>query len=232
MLKALFLLFPATLAANVQLFIDTVSSHVLDTFQGTLQNYRPISFSPLFLLQDLGFDVDDAGALAVAHHLSSLGYCDIIGVTHNTGFVKGVGGVDVIANWYNQTGHVLGAYTGAWGGSNSAQNAQDSYTTMLEGEYESDVQTFDQVMGALEAYKKSLGAAEDKSVTIASIGELTNLRDIVQDDPDLFMSKVKEIIYMVRREAERGARRQLALYLTCFPLASSIAGRRLQFWMR
>lgn len=55
-------------------------------------------FSPhFFSFQDLGFDVDDAGALAVAHHLCSLDNCDIIGEVHNTGFVKGIGGVDIIA---------------------------------------------------------------------------------------------------------------------------------------
>jgi len=158
----------------------------------------PVAFGRVQLLidTDLGFDVDDAGALAVGHHLSSLGLADIIGVVHNTGFVKGIGGVDVIATFYNQTSREVGAYTGPWGGSGDAQNAQDSYTSMLESTYDSDIKTYNDVQSGIDAYRKALGAAEDNSVTVASIGELTNLRDVIDAIPDLFSSKVKEIIYM------------------------------------
>ena len=97
---------------------------------------------------------------------------------------------------YNQTSREIGAYTGPWGGSSDAQNAQDSYTSMLEQTYPSDVKTFDDVQSGVDAYRKALGAADDKSVTIASIGELTNLRDVISAIPDLFSSKVKDIIYM------------------------------------
>ena len=41
-----------------------------------------------------------------------------------------------------------------------------------------------------------LAAAENNSVVIASIGELTNLRDILNADLDLFSAKVTAIYYM------------------------------------
>ena len=43
----------------------------------------------------------------------------------------------------------------------------------------------------MSAYTKVLQAAENNSVTIASIGELTNLRDILMAEEELFISKVK-----------------------------------------
>ena len=43
----------------------------------------------LIIDTDLGFDVDDAGAIAVANHLQDLGLCELRGVVHNTGFVEG-----------------------------------------------------------------------------------------------------------------------------------------------
>ena len=93
---------------------------------------------------DLGFDVDDAGALAVASHLADLGECELVGVVHDTGpagprgkpsrrsvdaprrvgFVKGVGGADTIVHYYGRD-PPLGAYTGPWGSSDDAQQAQD-----------------------------------------------------------------------------------------------------------
>ena len=41
-----------------------------------------------------------------------------------------------------------------------------------------------------------LQEAEDNSVVIASIGELTNLRDIIKANKELFIQKVKLIYYM------------------------------------
>lgn len=41
-----------------------------------------------------------------------------------------------------------------------------------------------------------LEGAEDNSVVIASIGELTNLRDIIKANKALFIQKVTKIVYM------------------------------------
>ena len=49
---------------------------------------------------DLGFDVDDVGAIAVANNLADEGYCDILAIVHNTGFYEGIGGVSVLNNWW------------------------------------------------------------------------------------------------------------------------------------
>ena len=158
--------------------------------------------SPVQLIidTDLGFDVDDVGALAVANHLQDIGLCRLLAVVHNTGFVKGIGGVDVINNFYgrgsNGTHLDLGAYTGAWGSSAAAQRAQDRYTSILEQRYPSAVQTYREVAPAVEVYSRVLAAADDHSVVIASIGELTNLRDVLKANATLFNQKVKAVHYM------------------------------------
>ena len=108
--------------------------------------------------------------------------------------VKGVGGVDVLNHYYNRSNIGLGAYTGAWGSSSAAQAAQDKYTSRIESAFPSAVQNYDQVPTALEVYTKALSAAANGSVVIASIGELTNLRDILLADRELFVQKVKSIV--------------------------------------
>lgn len=75
----------------------------------------------LIIDSDLGYGVDDIGALAVVNHLQDIGKCKLLGVLHNTGFYKGIGGVDVINSWYGRSNPVLGAYTGPWGSSDFAQ---------------------------------------------------------------------------------------------------------------
>ena len=144
---------------------------------------------------DLGFDVDDVGALAVANHLSDIGECDLLAVVHNTGFYEGIGGVDTINN-YGRSGDQeelpLGAYHGPWGSS----GGQDAYTTTIEKDFPASVQNYDQVPSAVEAYTTALTRADNASVIIASIGELTNLRDILKAEPALFNAKVKAVYYM------------------------------------
>jgi len=153
----------------------------------------------LIIDTDLGFDVDDVGAIAVANHLQDVGACKLLAVIHNTGFYKGIGGVDVINGHYGRptaTGMSLGAYKGTWGSSSSAQSAQDRYTSMIESNYPSPIQNYDQVDSAVTAYTKVLSRAADRSVVIASIGELTNLRDLLMANASLVGQKVKEVVYM------------------------------------
>ena len=150
---------------------------------------------PLIIDTDLGFDVDDVGAIAVANHLQDRGECRLLAVLHDTGFKKGVGGVAVIRSYYNRS-FALGAYKGEWASSDFAQAAQDKYTTMLLDKYPSAVKNYDEVPTALHAYRTVLADAEDASVVIASIGEPTNLRDLLSADRDLVRRKVKRIVFM------------------------------------
>ena len=45
-------------------------------------------------------------------------------------------------------------------------------------------------------YKSVLQEAANGSITIASIGELTNLQDLLRDDRELVRQKVKRVVYM------------------------------------
>ena len=152
----------------------------------------------LIIDTDLGFDVDDAGAIAVANHLQDLGLCELRGVVHNTGFVEGIGAVDSIMNYYgrgNDT-RAYGAYKGAWASSDDAQAAQDRYATAMSERWPSRVAGAGDVGGAADAYGRLLAASTNGSVVIASIGEPTALRDALQAHKDLFAAKVKQIVYM------------------------------------
>ncbi|GMH64177.1 hypothetical protein TrLO_g325 [Triparma laevis f. longispina] len=162
-----------------------------------LASLPPAISTPVKLIidTDLGFDVDDVGALSVAHHLQDIGKAEIIAILHNTAFPKGIGGVDVIQNYYNSSA-ILGAYEGAWGSSDDAINAQDKYTSLIEEDFPSSVKTYNDVNAAVDSYRRALESQEDNSVVIASIGELTNLRDILKAEPQLFAQKVKSIYYM------------------------------------
>ena len=150
----------------------------------------------LIIDTDLGFDVDDVGAIAVANYLQDTGACEIVAVIYNTAFYKGIGGVDVVNHWFNRSTATLGSYRGQWGSSSDAQDAQDSYTSTVEHDFPSPVQNYDQVPDEVNAYRAALAAAENASIVIASIGEPTALRNILMAEPELFAQKVKSIVYM------------------------------------
>ena len=67
------------------------------------------------------------------------------------------------------------------------------------------VKDYDSVPTAVETYRRALVGAEDRSVTIASIGITTNIRDLLQSNGDsispltgkqLVEQKVKKVIWM------------------------------------
>ena len=82
------LLFGAALADKVQLIIDT----------------------------DLGFDVDDFGAIAVAHALADKDLVDIVAIVCNTGRDSCIVGVDVVNTYYGRNGTIkIGSFKGKFG---------------------------------------------------------------------------------------------------------------------
>ena len=108
---------------------------------------------PLIIDTDLGFDVDDVGAIAVANYLADRGECEIIAIAHNTAFYEGIGGVDTIVNWYGRHGALeLGAYTGPWG----SAGGQDRYTTAIEADWPAPVRNYNDTQSAVAAYAAAL----------------------------------------------------------------------------
>ena len=154
----------------------------------------------LIIDTDLGFDVDDAGAIAVAHALADQGLVDILGIVCNTGRDACIVGVDIINTYYGRANTPLGSFKGQFG--SYTDNGQDShFVNGLKGKFPHTVNTRDDVPSALEVYVDALQRADNKSVTIASIGEPTNLHDLLLNFEDLVRSKVKRIVYM---DGERG----------------------------
>ena len=144
---------------------------------------------------DMSIDVDDVGALCLAHGLADAGELNILAIVHNTGVDSGISAVGVINHYYGR--HVpLGAYRGDIGrpglpavnstGLRRAPGWTDGgrgpYVDELVRLFPSQVTNFSQVPDALSVYLSTLEAAADNSVVIISIGMVTNLLDLLQHD--------------------------------------------------
>ena len=70
---------------------------------------------PLIIDTDLGFDVDDFGAVCIANELMIRGEANILAIVHNTGYKLGIAGVSSINHYYGHDFIPLGAYKGEFG---------------------------------------------------------------------------------------------------------------------
>jgi len=149
----------------------------------------------LIIDTDLGFDVDDVGALAVAHALADQGHVDILGVVCNTGRDACIVGVDIINTYYGRKNMSIGSFKGRFG--SYTDKGQDwHYVDAPKSRFTHTVKSRNDVPSALDVYRVALQGAANHSVTIASIGEPTNLQDLLRSDMDLVRAKVKRVVYM------------------------------------
>ena len=71
--------------------------------------------TPIIIDTDLGFDVDDTGAVCIANELMLRGEADILAIVHDTGYRLGVGGVSAVNHYYGHDSIPIGAYKGVFG---------------------------------------------------------------------------------------------------------------------
>ncbi len=165
----------------------------------------------LIIDTDLGFDCDDAGALAIANKLHNDGKAEILAVTHSVNRKIGGDAIKLINGYY--------------GNGNIPIGVADNYPIDVDNFYEefyakfhyaenfpgwSEKPTFYKILNALglknrggsdyESAKslivRTLGKNEDKSVTIVCIGQAGNIAEVLKENEDLFLQKVKKVVVM------------------------------------
>ena len=89
----------------------------------------------------------------------------------------------------------IGSFKGRFG--SYTDNGQDShYVNDLKSRFPHRVNGRNDVASALDVYRAALERADNGSVTIASIGELTNLQDLLRNERELVRTKVRRVVYM------------------------------------
>eukprot|EP00729_Bicosta_minor_P022210 gene22210-24195_t len=86
---------------------------------------------------DMGFDVDDVGAVCLGNALMAANKTDILAVVHNTGCNLGIGGVSSINHFYGHDDIILGAWKGEFGSDcdkhYEGTSGQNQYLSHLTG---------------------------------------------------------------------------------------------------
>lgn len=171
---------------------------------GVFHQHHP---KPIIIDTDIFSDVDDVGALAVANVLHHCGYASLEAVMINTGSKYGALAANAISTYYGNGDVPIGAIRPL-----TNETFLDTYYYKL-GEYASKVaHNFPRTLKRAEEtelpvplYRSILASAANASVTIISIGFLTNLAELLESEADdlstmsgfdLIGAKVKELVVM------------------------------------
>lgn len=128
----------------------------------------------------MGPDYDDVGALAMLHALADKGEAELLGTIASTKY-EGVANVlDILNTYFGRPDLPVGVPKG------NALQLKDfqHWTDTLISRYPCSIKSNDEAMNAVTLYRTILAAQPDHSVTIVTVGFLTNLSALLQSPPD------------------------------------------------
>ena len=162
------------------------------------QKTRPIA---VVFDSDMGPDYDDVGAITLLHAFADSGYINILATVASTKY-EGVAAVfNVLNTYFNRPDLLIGVPKG------KSLELKDNqhWTDTLLLKYPHKIKKNDEALSAIEVYRKTLASQPDGSVTIITVGFLTNLAGLLQSPPDkyskltgkdLVTKKVKQLVCM------------------------------------
>jgi len=164
----------------------------------TTAQYKPVN---IIFDSDMGPDYDDVGAIAILHALADKGEAKILATIASTKY-EGVAGVMGVFNTYFKRPDIpVGVPKG------NALELRDwqHWTDTILPKYPYQLKNNADAWDAIKLYRKILASQPDKSVTIVTIGFLTNLSNLLNSTADeyskldgkaLVSTKVKLLVCM------------------------------------
>jgi inosine-uridine nucleoside N-ribohydrolase len=153
---------------------------------------------------DIGPDYDDVGALTVLHALADSGKANILATIASNKY-EGIAAVLNVFNTYFNRPHIpIGVPKGMAVDERDGQHWSD--TILLR--YPHAIKLNAEVPDAVTVYRKVLAAQPDNSVTVVTVGFLTNISNLLDSKPDryspldgrsLIAKKVKLLVSMAGR---------------------------------
>lgn len=129
---------------------------------------------------DIADDVDDAGGLAMLHAYADEGKANLLAVVADSSCIYGVSCAEAINIYYGRPDIPVGTYKG------DSIVTPESYTYCkpVTMKYQTTLRDGNDARDAVDVYREVLAAQPDGSVTIISVGFLTNLTELLNSEPD------------------------------------------------
>lgn len=133
---------------------------------------------PVIFDTDMDSDCDDAGALAILHALADRGEVRILATTVSARHRWSGPCVDAINTYFGRPDIPIGIPP-------ATPNRQGSkYAETIAKEFPHDFPSDGERPDAATVYRRVLAAQPDGSVTLVTVGDLTNVRDLLASKPD------------------------------------------------
>lgn len=137
---------------------------------------------------DLAEDVDDAGALACLHALADRGEAEILATVVSSKNESVVPCLDAINTWYGRPGIPIGYQRGHQYGYHNTRDSDRDTTSKYAGavakQFPHDLKRSSDAPDAALLMRRVLAAQPDESVTLVTVGFLTNLKNLLDSQPD------------------------------------------------
>lgn len=161
----------------------------------------------LILDTDMGPDYDDVGAMAVMHSLADSGQVNILATVacNQSKYIAAT--LSALNTYFKRPNIPVGVVRGR--GVNLT--AGQKWDSLVVARYPHKIKSNEQAEDALALYRRILAAQPDGSVTIVTVGFLTNMADLLISKPDQYSSlsgqdlikkKVKKLVCMAGRFPE------------------------------
>lgn len=142
---------------------------------------KPVS---IILDTDIGPDYDDVGAITILHAMQQKGEAKILATVADNKYEGIAAVIDVFNTYWGEPDIPVGVPKGYAMDMSDPQHWSDT----ILAKYPHKIKLNADVPGSVEIYRKVLAAQPDTSVTIVSIGFLTNLSNLINSKPDRFSS--------------------------------------------
>lgn len=189
---------------RISIQVIIIATFSLFYFAAAAQPVKAKAPVSLIFDTDIGPDYDDVGAMALLHALADSGKAKILATTasNQSKYIAGV--LDVLNTYFGRPDLPIGVVRGR----SVRMVAPQKWDSILVSKYPHDIKNNEQAQDALSLYRKTLAAQPDGSVTIVTVGFLTNLADLLLSKPDkhsslngteLVKKKVKHLVSMAGR---------------------------------
>jgi inosine-uridine nucleoside N-ribohydrolase len=168
------------------------------------QNKKPVS---IIFDSDMGPDYDDVGAITMLHAFADSGDAKILATIASTKYDGVACVLNVFNTYFNRADIPIGVPKG------NALMLRDwqHWTDTLIAKYPHKIKNNNEAFDAVELYRKILSQQPAQSVTIVTIGFLTNLKNLVESKSDKYSSldgkklveeKVRQLVCMAGKFPE------------------------------
>jgi len=170
---------------HIYIFVLSIPLILFSTQSNAQNQSKPVS---IIYDADMGPMIDDVGALAVLHALADKGEARILATVASNKHETIAQVFDVLNTYYGKPNIPIGVPGRLAVEINDVPEFPilGGWTDMLVNKYPADIRSNEVVPSAVEVYRKVLSQQPDKSVTIVTVGFLTNLADLLASIPDRF----------------------------------------------